>query len=343
MPSRLDEGIQSEENIMFGRTISTIGAAALVLGLGAALPVQAQDTAPVRIAFVSGPLYDSFFPPLYQGANDAAKDLGVDLNYIPIDEHDIEASSARTMQAAIASAPDAIVVGSFISTVVDPLIKQAVAAGIPVYVNQSGRDTWKETGAFGFVGQDPRDVGFIAADRLKDGGSKNILCVINVPGNPYLQSICRALNERAAELGIASENLELPTADSTDLNKVQRKIGAYLTSHPDIDGIFTPNALVGAASTAAVDTVQKSGKVLVGTMQVSQVALDQIENGKMLFLINEQPYLDGYYGVLFAYHYVKYGLAPVGEVSTGPHVVDASNIEKIKNVFNTYANVIGSK
>ena len=59
------------------------------------------------------------------------------------------------------------------------------------------------------------------------------------------------------------------------------------------------------------------------------VALQQIKNGKIDFLINEQPYLDGYYGVLFAYHYAKYGLAPVGPVSTGPSVVDKTNIDKI--------------
>ncbi|MEP7239258.1 MAG: substrate-binding domain-containing protein [Devosia sp.] len=327
------------------RSLTTaLGALALAAALGglATVPAMAQD-AKIKIAFVSGPLYDSFFPPLYQGANDAAKDLNVDLNYIPIDEHDIEASSARTMQAAIAQHPDAIVVGSFISTVVDPLIKQAVAAGIPVYVNQSGRATWKSTGAFGFVGQDPLDVGIIAAERLQGGGAKNILCVINVPGNPYLQSICEALGGRAKELGIASENLELPTADSTDLNKVTRNIGAYLQSHPTIDGVFTENALVGVAATAAVETVQLTGKVAVGTMEVSAVALEQIESGKMLFLINEQPYLDGYYGVLFAYHYAKYGIAPVGEVATGPSVVDAANIHKIKGVFEQYANVIGSK
>ena len=328
---------------MFGRTVFAIGAAALALSMSAAtLPALGQD-APIRIAFVSGPLYDSFFPPLYQGTQDAAKDLGVELNYIPIDEHDIEASSARTMQAAIAQNPDVIVVGSFISSVVDPLIKQAVEAGIPVYVNQSGRATWKETGAFGFVGQDPLDVGIIAAERLQGAGGKNILCVINVPGNPYLQSICQALNGRAKELGISSENLELPTADSTDHNKVSRNIGAYLQSHPDIDAIFTENALVGTAATAAVDTVQLTGKVLVGTMEVSALALEQIQSGKMLFLINEQPYLDGYYGVLFAYHYAKFGLAPVGEIATGPSVVDAQNIDKIKTVFERYPNVIGSK
>ncbi len=97
-----------------------------------------------------------FFRPLYQGAQDASKALGVDLNYIPIDEADIEASSARTMQAAIAQHPDVIVVGDFITNVVDPFIKQAVAAGIPVYVNQSGQDSWENVGAFGFVGQGTR-------------------------------------------------------------------------------------------------------------------------------------------------------------------------------------------
>lgn len=328
---------------MFGKTISTIGAAALTLCLSTAvMPAMAED-APIRIAFVSGPLYDSFFPPLYQGAQDAAKTLGVDLNYIPIDEHDIEASSARTMQAAIAQHPDVIVVGDFITSVVDPLIKQAVAAGIPVYVNQSGRNSWREVGAFGFVGQDPIDVGRIAAERLADAGSKNILCVINVPGNPYLQIICQGLNEKAAELGVASDNLELPAADSTDPNKVQRDIGAYLTSHPDVDAVFTENAAVGTAATAAVRTIQKTGTVKVGTMEVSSVALEQIQSGEMLFLINEQPYLDGYYGVLFAYQYAKYGLAPIGEVATGPSVVDAKNIDKIKSAFDTYPNVIGSK
>jgi simple sugar transport system substrate-binding protein len=86
-----------------------------------------------------------------------------------------------------------------------------------------------------------------------------------------------------------------------------------------------------------------TGKVRVGTMEVSKVALQQIKDGKLLFLINEQPYLDGYYGVLFAYHYAKFGLAPVGVVSTGPSVVDKVNVDKISAVFDTYPNVIGSK
>jgi simple sugar transport system substrate-binding protein len=323
---------------VLGAAIAVMGAASLE-GVAPAL----ADDQQVSIAFVSGPLNDSFFPPLYQGAQDAAKALGVKLNYIAIDEADIEATSARTMQVAIAQKPDAIVVGDFVTSVVDPYIKQAVAAGIPVYVDQSGQDQWEADGAFGFVGQQGPEVGIVAAERLHDAGAKNILCVINVPGNPYLQAICKGLAGKAKELGITSSNLELPTADSTDQAKVSRDIGAYLQSHKDIDGIFTENAAVGTAATAALDAANLGGKVHVGTMEISRVALQQIQNGKIDFLVNEQPYLDGYFGVLFATLYVKYGLAPVGPVATGPSIVDKKNIDKILKVFDNNPNVIGSK
>ena len=335
--------------IVKARSIRWCGVAALALVLagGAMIGPQtaqaADDEAPIKIAFVSGPLYNSFFPPLYQGANDAAKLLGVDLNYIPIDEHDIEASSARTMQVAIAQAPDAIVVGSFISSVVDPYIVKAVAAGIPVYVNQSGQATWEEVGAFGFVGQVGPDAGVVAAEHLNKAGAKNVLCVINVPGNPYLQAICKGLNEEITKLGGTSENLELPTADSTDQAKVSRNIGAYLQSHKDVNSIFTLNAAVATAASAAVEAAQMEGKIHIGTLEISKIALEQVKNGKIEFLINEQPYLDGFYGVLFAYHYVKFGLAPVGMVHTGPSVVDKDNIEKIATVFEKYPNIVGSQ
>ncbi len=325
------------------RTLMFSAAVMALTGVTLAAPSARAADKPISIAFVSGPLNDSFFPPLYQGAQDAAAALGVKLNYIAIDEADIEATSARTMQTAISQKPDAIVVGDFVTSVVDPYIKQAIAAGIPVYVDQSGQDQWEADGAFGFVGQQGHDVGKVAADRLAKAGSKNILCVINVPGNPYLQAICKGLAEKTKELGITSSNLELPTANSTDQGKVSRDIGAYLQSHRDIDGIFTENAAVGTAATAALDAAQLAGKVHVGTMEISRVALQQIQNGKIEFLINEQPYLDGYFGVMFAFLYAKYGLSPVGPVATGPSVVDKGNIDKILKVFETYPNVIGSK
>jgi simple sugar transport system substrate-binding protein len=288
-------------------------------------------------------LSDSFFPPLYNGAKQAAHDLGISFNYIPINEGDIEQSSAQTMEAAIAEHPSAIVVGDFIPSVVDPLIKKAVSMGIPVYVDQSGQTEWKAAGAFGFVGQQGPVAGAAAGKEFVKLGSKRILCVINVPGNPYLSSVCDGLGGALKAGGGSSSNLLLPTADSTNALKVSEDIGAYLTSHHGFTGVFAENDLVGTAAVSALQTVGMTSKVRVGTLELSKLALDDVQSGKVAFLVNEQPYLDGYYGELFAYQYVKYGLAPVGPVATGPAIIDKSNIGNVLSVFRGYPGVLGSE
>jgi simple sugar transport system substrate-binding protein len=47
-------------------------------------------------------------------------------------------------------------------------------------------------------------------------------------------------------------------------------------------------------------------------------------------------------GVLFAYQYAKYGLAPVGAVSTGPAIIDKHNIAKILQVSKQYPGILGA-
>ncbi|RKS75535.1 simple sugar transport system substrate-binding protein [Motilibacter peucedani] len=305
-------------------------------------PVAASSGEQIKIAFVSGPLNDPFFPPLYQGAQDAAKQLPIKLNYIPIDEADIQASSARTMEAAIASKPDAIVVGDFITNVVDPLIKKAVAAGIPVFVNQSGQDSWEKDGALGFIGQFGPDVGAQSAKRFLDAGKKNITCVVNVAGNPYLDAICKGLGDGLRAAGGSSDVFTLPSGDGTDQSKTTKDLSGFLATHKDVEGVMTLNNLTGYA---AIDALNQAGRkgAPVGSLGVGKSAIDKVNNGSMLFLVNEQPYLDGYLGTITAYTYAKFGLAPVGVIKTGPQFVDKSNVEKISAVFDKYPNVIGPK
>lgn len=299
--------------------------------------------AKIKIIFVSGPLNDPFFPPIYQGAQDAAKLLRITFKYIPIDEGDIQASSAKTMQAAIAQKPDAIVVGDFITDVVDPLIKKAIAAGIPVFVNQSGQDSWEKDGALGFIGQSGPDVGTEAAKQYLAAGKKNLICVNNVAGNPYLDAICKGLADGMAAGGGSSKMITLPSGDGTDLTKSTADIGGYLNANKGVDGIMTLNNLTSYAAIAALKPIGQTGKTLVATLGVSKQALDAVKSGDMLFVVNEQPYLDGYLGVVFAYNYVKYGLAPIGVVKTGPQIINKKNITKISNVLQQYPNVIGPK
>lgn len=296
----------------------------------------------VSITFVSGPLNDSFFPPLFKGANQAAKDLGIKFKYIPMDEANFEQSSVTSMETAIAGHPSAIVVGDFIPGATDPEIKKAIAAGIPVYIDQSGESSWKSDGAFGYVGQDPTNTGTVAGQQLVKNGAKHILCVVNVPGNPYLQSICSAVEAGVNPLGATSTLLNLPTADSTDPTKVTADIGAFLKSHPETDGIFTLNGAVGTYAIDAAKSAAAGRTIHIGSLELSKVGLADVQSGSEDFVISEQPYLDGYFGVLYATQYVKFGLSPVGQVFTGPLVIDKSNIASTLKVTAKYPDVLGS-
>ena len=115
-----------------------------------------------------------------------------------------------------------------------------------------------------------------------------------------------------------------------------------MQSHKGVDAVFTENAAVGTAATAAVDAAQLTGKVSVGTMEASTDRARSDQERQDLFLINEQPYLDGYYGVLFAYHYAKFGLAPVGGLDR-PQRHRQDQHRQDLTVFDTYPNVIGAK
>ncbi len=325
-----------------GAMVSLLGLAASVLGYNSSTFAGTAADKSISIDFVSGPLTDNFFPPLYNGAVQAAKDLNVSFKYIPIDEGDINTSSARTMQVAIAQHPDAIVVGDFVTSVVDPLIKQAISQGIPVYVDQSGQDQWQADGAFGFVGQQGPAVGQAAGRHFADTGQKNAVCVINVIGNPYLTRVCDGLAQYEKSIGGTSTNLPLPSADSTNPQKVAADIGAFLQSHKSLTAVFCENPAIGTDAVDAVAAADMTGKVHVGTMALSKAALVDLQSGNLDFLVNEQPYLDGYYGVLFAFEYAKYGLAPIGPVATGPAIIDKSNIAKILQVSKQYPGVLGA-
>jgi simple sugar transport system substrate-binding protein len=303
---------------------------------------SSADNKGITIDFVSGPLNDSFFPPLYNGVKEAAANLGVKVNYIAINEGNLVPSSVQTMQAAIAEHPSAIVVGDFVTSSVDPLIKRAIAAGIPVYVNQSGQQSWAKDGAFGFVGQQGGAAGKAAAQQMIAAGAKDDLCVIHNAGNPYLNQVCDGFIAAMKAAGGKVAELNFPIADSTNPQKVTSDIGAYLASHHNIQGVFALNAAVGTDAVQALSQANLTGKVKVGTLELSKVAINDVKSGTMNFLVNEQPYLDGYYGVLFAYQYVKYGLAPVGTVNTGPAIINKDNIAKIIQTTQRYPNVLGS-
>ena len=99
---------------------------------------------------------------------------------------------------------------------------------------------------------------------------------------------------RAAASTFEGEMKNLQT-DNTDLQGSQATIESQLASDDSIDGIL---ALGGDMSGAAVLAVEASGRdVTVGTFDVNASVVQNVIDGKLLFAIDQQPFLQGYQGV----------------------------------------------
>jgi simple sugar transport system substrate-binding protein len=306
------------------------------LGTNAATAV-ADD----NIIFLSGPLTDPFFGAMKAGSDAAAKELGVKYQYSTTpDFNDIVSLYTRLGEAAIARKPQALVIGDFFPDSVEPLIKKAVAAGIPTVVFNSGRTKWKELGAIGFVGEDPTLMGKAGGEAEVKAGVKNGICVDHVAANPVLEQRCKGYIDAVTAAGGKAKMITVPYEDTTNDQKLQQAIGGALLADKTIDGVFTLGPSVAMNAIAAVK--QTGRKITVGTTDLSTPALEAVKAGTLLFALDQQPFLQGYYGLQIASQFIKYKVAPVTEVNTGPFIIDASNVDAILAVSKAYPGIRGA-
>ncbi|MFI0450129.1 sugar ABC transporter substrate-binding protein [Actinomadura sp. 6N118] len=292
---------------------------------------------------MSGPLTDPFFSALKKGAQQAAKDSGVTFQYDgPADTKNLGPDMARLEQAAVAKKPDALVVSSFIPDAQDAGIKQATVAGIPVVFVNAGSAGWKKLAGVTYVGEDATLVGQQAGERMAATGAKTGLCVNHVPGNPTLEARCTGFTQAMEKAGGKVIPLNIPFADATNPTTVTQAITGALRANSSIGGVFTLGSGIAENAVKAVGSLNASGKVTIGTTDLSANVLTAIKNGKLLFSVDQQPYLQGYYSVLIAAQKVRFGLAPVAPVTTAPLFITKDNVDQVMKINSTQGGIRGA-
>ena len=286
----------------------------------------------VNVIVVSGPLDDPFFSALKRGTDDAAKQLGVTTQYLsPSSSKEGSGPTlARLIRDAINKKPDAMVVANFFPDAENPVIKEAADAGIPVIVHNTGADNWQELGALAYVGLEAGPVGKEAAKEMGARNVDKVLCVNPVPGNPFLEQACGGLEAGMKEQGKSTATITIPYADSTNPTKVTQAIEGALKADQSIGGVFVFGSAVAQNARTASDNVGR--KITIGTGDVSTQVLKDIQSGSMAFALDSQPYLQSYYSVQMAAQYVRYGIAPVGTILTGPRAITKDNVADVIKV-----------
>ncbi len=288
--------------------------AATMLGttLASNVTAIAQET---HIIVVShGQANDPFWSVVKNGVVAGAKDAGVQVDYRAPETFDMVAMS-QLIDAAVNQKPAGLIVSIPDASALGPSIKKAVAAGIPVISMNSGSNVSKSLGALLHVGQDEFPAGKAAGEKLKALGGKVALCVNQEVGNVALDDRCKGFTE-----GFAGKVTVLPV--SNDPADVLAKVKAALSANPDVDTILALGAgTAGEPSLAAVKAVGKTGKINVGTFDMSAGFLKAIAAGEAAFAIDQQQFLQGYLPVIFLANYAKYGLIPGGNVPSGPNLI----------------------
>ncbi|ALR78123.1 hypothetical protein AO703_18130 [[Enterobacter] lignolyticus] len=283
------------------------------------MAVAADSTAdkpPVRIAFVThGQAGDSYWNALKKGMEDAAKETGAKVSYQAPEAFDPIAMS-RMIDAAVAAKVNGLVVSVPDANALQKSIQAANAAGIPVIVVDSGENDVKKVGAKFYIGSAAEyDAGKQAGIRFKEAGVKNPICLNHEVGNVSIDDRCRGFKD-----GMDGNAPQVAmTMDPTD---VTSRVGAYLASHPNVDGILATSSSV---ANVLINDLRKKGtltKYKFGSFDVSPELLEGVAKGDVFFALDAQQYMMGYLPVVMLNNNAKFGVMPLNNIYTGPLFVN---------------------
>lgn len=312
-----------------GLAVLAMGAAAFVLEPVGAAQAQVKDAKDVRIVFVThGQANDVYWTIVKNGMQEAAKTMGVTVDYQAPETFDV-VRMARMIEAATASKPDGLVVSIPDAAALKDPIENAKAAGIPVIVIDSGEDQVNEWGLDLFVGGGSEyDNGVRAGKLMADAGVKQGLCVNHEVGNVSLDKRCQGYNDGLAESGGSAEVVSV-TMDPTDAT---RRVEAAMTANPDATGVLTLGPTVGAPVLKMLEERGKTDSVKLGTFDLSPEVLDAVDQGKMMFAIDNQQFLMGYYPVVFLTAKAMYQTFPPKAVRTGPAFIMQKDAAAVRDL-----------
>ena len=279
--------------------------------------------AEARIVVVThGQASDPFWSIVRKGIFDAARQTGVAVSYRAPDTYDVR-RMATLIDDAVSDRPDALVVSLPDADALEPAVRRARLAGIPVVSINSGSEEFRRLGILAHVGQPERRAGYEGGVRMAEAGVRNAVCVNQEVGNAGLDLRCRSFAAGLAASGGRSRTVSVRLQDPTN---AQRTI-AQAINQGNTDGVMALGPGGAAPALAALRAARPDHPVKVATFDLSPDVLQAVEEGRMLFAIDQQPYLQGYLPIVLLAEQARHELLPArGElIPTGPHFITRAN------------------
>ncbi len=254
----------------------------------AAPPAQDKGT----IVFIPKSTSATFYLLLVKGAQDKAAELGYTIDYQgPATEADI-AAQVDLVRNVIKRKPAGILLAALDSKALIPPVEEAMAAGIPVAMVDSGIDSDVPVAS---IITDQYAGGFMAGEEMaRLLGETGLVADHGIQAGSVSAGRSKGFQEAIAQYpNMKALETKWTDADST---KSMNITSDELTANPDLAGVF--NAC--AASTGDAEAVKAkglAGKVKIVAFDPSPEVLPLFEEGTIQAIISQDPYQMGYQGV----------------------------------------------
>jgi len=309
-----------------GKLLSLLLVALLAVGLLA--PTAAAQVREMEFVIITHSATIDFWIPLVKGAQDAAAMINA---FDPTVKISVTrtgpsmfnvAEQVNIMENVIQAGVDGIISTLPDPTAFDEPVRRALEAGIPVIGTNA--DAGPDNPRLAYVGQSDYDAGRTLARTLIDhiGTSGKVAIGVEDLGHTSLAERLR---------GVRSVLDEYPEIEYTILQtSPDLTIGAatfetYLIANPDAKAIISVDANTQSHG-VVIRNLGLEGKVISGGWDLVPTTIENIKDGYTKFVIDQQPYVQGFYPVMALYLYHKYGIAPAnmdsGSGIVGPHNID---------------------
>lgn len=305
----------------FTKTIAAAVTATLM-----ASGAYAQD-----IAVIVGSAQDGFWNMVKKGVDDATlvvKANGGTVNFMQTQNYDnFGPDLAALIEQAVAQGAKGIAIPNWLPESETPALKAAREKGVVIMSFNAGQSEMGNYDALNYFGSDEYIAGKEGGKYLAAHGAKKILCHIQNPGAVNLETRCKGVEDGAKEGGAATYILRVPANLDQDMVGTAEAIKSELIADPSIDAVITLAAWAADAATDAINQQGATGKIQLGSFDLSAAVLDRISKGTQTFAIDQQPYLQGFLSTTMLFDYLKFGTRiATSPVLTGPAIVDASNV-----------------
>lgn len=298
--------------------------ALLILSIIPAGTAFAQAAKKFKFVVITHATAVPFFVPVRKGAEDAGRLVGADVVYTGPSGFDIQ-KQIEFMKSAIAEKVDGIACTLPDPTAFNDVVAEAMSKGIPVIAINADAP---KSARLAYIGQGNydagRSMGMQIVKLLPKGG--DVLLTIHTAGASPLEARISGIKD---VLNAAGGFKYRVVATGTDLVKAESMIAAALQANPNIKGMFGVEDVTGIAIGHIIERQKLKGKVFGAGFDLVTEELDAIEAGNMQFTIDQQPYLQGFQGVMELYLNKMYNITPC-DINTGIAPVTSETVTAVK-------------